>query len=54
MYDTLASLRSLGQGERDQRPGWYLGGTPPLSALDFSCCLSKPHPWLYPGIPSGT
>lgn len=31
VYETLASLRGLGQGEWDQHPGWCIGGTPHFS-----------------------
>lgn len=56
MYEMLASLLSLGQGEWNQHPGWCLwrpGPTLTRPQISFAT-LAKPHPWLCPRIPLGT
>lgn len=46
VYEVLASVSSLGQGEWAQCPGWAShGGRPHLHpARDFLCHLSEPLP----------
>lgn len=43
MYEVLASVSSLGQGERGQRPGWVALAPPPPTVTSSR---------LYPRIPN--